>query len=345
MNITLSDLFPNANTGLSQIGFFFGAGSSFAAGYPLTSQLTIDVLKKLTPEETALVEKILGTESVTLNAGKGEPDIELLSDFLNKARASGGYSGIDALLESIRKHIVDVISEVHSPNLEHHIKFFKGLKKLMSHRNESVWIFTTNYDLVFELAASIAKIPIYNGFEGISQRFFDVERIDLIYGKINSNRRFEPFNEPHIKLIKLHGSTSWYKDNGEIMELFSAEQVDNRCMILPRRTKITETLETPYDKLFRYASAVIGKQCKYIVSCGYSYRDEHINDIIFIPKLRSNSIRVFALSKDETPEILKLKENPSFHYMVNDKLYYNGKETAGSYDLWDFKKLAELFNP
>ena len=93
---------------------------------------------------------------------------------------------------------------------------------------------------------------------------------------------------------------------------------------------------TPYDKLFRYASSVIGKQCKFIASCGYSYRDEHINDILFTPKLRNNSLRVFALSKDETPEILKLKTHNSFHYM--------GKDISGSYDLWDFKKFVELFN-
>jgi hypothetical protein len=66
MDITLSDLFPNSNTGLSQIGFFFGAGSSFAAGYPLTYQLTIDVLKKLSTTEIELIEKILKTEGVRL---------------------------------------------------------------------------------------------------------------------------------------------------------------------------------------------------------------------------------------------------------------------------------------
>ncbi|WP_396175811.1 SIR2 family protein [Flavobacterium sp.] len=344
MDITLSDLFPNSTTGLSQIGFFFGAGSSFAAGYPLTYQLTIDVLKKLSPTEIELIEKILKTEGVTLNVAKGEPDIELLSDILNRAKASGGYVGIDLLMESIRKHIVDVINEVASPNLEYHLKFLKGLKKLMQHRNESVWIFTTNYDLVFELAASIAKIPIYNGFEGIVQRFFDVERIELTYGKINSNRRFEPFNEPHIKLIKLHGSISWFKDGDDVIESFNQDKRDDRCMILPKRTKVTETLESPYDKLFRYASSVIGKQCKYIVSCGYSYRDEHINDILFFPKLRNNSLRVFALAKDETPEILKLKDHASFHYLVNDILHYLGKDYSGSYDLWDFKKFVELFN-
>ena len=344
MVVTLSDLFPNSITGLSQIGFFFGAGSSLAAGYPLTFQLTIDVLKKLSTTELELIDKILKAEGVTLNISKGEPDIELLSDILNRAKASGGYIDIDLLMESIRKHIVDVINEVASPKLDYHLIFLKRLKKLMQHRNESVWIFTTNYDLVFELAASIAKIPIYNGFEGIAQRFFDIERIDLTYGKINSNRRFEPFNEPHIKLIKLHGSISWFKDGDDVIESFNQDKKDDRCMILPRRTKITETLESPYDKLFRYASSVIGKQCKFIVSCGYSYRDEHINDILFFPKLRNNSLRVFALAKDETPEILKLKDHASFHYMVNDKLHYLGNDVGGSYDLWDFKNFIELFN-
>lgn len=67
MDIVLSDLFPNSNTGLSQIGFFFGAGSSFAAGYPLTSQLTIDVLKKLSTSEIELIEKILKTENAIVS--------------------------------------------------------------------------------------------------------------------------------------------------------------------------------------------------------------------------------------------------------------------------------------
>ncbi len=344
MDITLSDLLPNANTGLSKIGFFFGSGTSFAAGYPLTSQLTIDVLKKLTPTEKELIERILKAEGIILNISKGEPDIELLSDKLNQAKATGGYAGIDLLMYSIRKQIVDVISEVKNPNLEWHISFLKGLKKHMQHRNESVWIFTTNYDLLFELAASIVKIPISNGFEGIAQRFFDIERIELTHGKIKSNRTFEQFNEPHIKLIKLHGSTSWFKEGDNIIESFFTGKTDDRCMILPKRTKVVETLESPYDKLFRYASSVIGKQCKFIVSCGYSYRDEHINDILFNSKLRENSIRVFALSKDETPEILKLKDHTSFHYMVNNKLHYNGKDIDGVFDLWDFKKLVELFN-
>lgn len=344
MDITLSDLFPNSNTGLSQIGFFFGAGSSFAAGYPLTYQLTIDVLKKLTSGEIELVENILKTEGIILDISKGEPDIELLSDKLNQAKASGGFAGVDLLIDSIRKHIVDVIDKVASPNLEWHISFLKGLKKHLQHRNESVWIFTTNYDLLFELAASIVKIPIFNGFEGIARRFFDIERVELTYGKIKPNRMFEQFNEPHIKLIKLHGSTSWFKDRDDIIESFSAEKTATRCMILPKRTKVIETLESPYDKLFRYASSVIGNQCKFIVSCGYSFRDEHINDILFSSKLRENSIRVFALSKDETPEILKLKDHPSFHYMVSNRLHYMGKDTDGTFDLWDFKKFVEIFN-
>lgn len=343
MTLTLNDLFPNANTGLNQIGFLFGAGTSYAAGYPLTTELTTSVLKKLLPDEIKLINKILIQDSLILDIDNGIPDIEVLSDVLNGAKASGGYLGIESLIESIRKHIVDVINQVATPNLEYHIKFLKGIKNLMSHRNESIWIFTTNYDLIFELAAAEAKIPIYNGFEGIAERFFDIERLETVYGKINSNRAFEPIKEPCIKLIKLHGSTSWFQHGEEVFESFSKVRSEKRCMVLPRRTKIMETLEPPYDKLFRYSSSVIGKQCKFLVTCGYSYRDEHINDILLTSKLRSNSLRIFALSKDETPEMLRLKTYSSFNYLVENKIHLNNKDIDGNFDIWDFKKFVDMF--
>ncbi len=330
--------------GLSQIGFFFGAGSSFAAGYPLTSKLTTHVLKKLSSPEIELIEKILKKKGQILDVEKGEPDIEILSDFINRASTTGGYKDIDSLTDSIRKYIVDVINEVAAPNLEYHIKFLKGLKSRLQNRNEPIWIFTTNYDLCFEMAAAKAHIPVHNGFEGIANRYFDIERLDLKYGKVDYHtRKFEPFKEPHIILVKLHGSISWFKDDVNTFESFLSENAPNRCMILPRRTKVIETLEAPYDKLFRYASSIIGNQCKFIVSCGYSYRDEHINDILFVPKLNNRSLRLFALSKDETPEMSNLKEHPSFHYLVNDKVYYNKNEQSASFNLWDFKKFADLF--
>lgn len=190
----------------------------------------------------------------------------------------------------------------------------------------------------------MAKIPIYNGFEGIAHRFFDVDRINFSYGNITADRQFKPFNEPHIKLIKLHGSVSWSKIGNDVAESFLEKTKTGRCMILPRRTKLTEILEAPYDKLFRYAASVIGKQCKYIVSCGYSYRDEHINEMLFNPKLRENSLRVFALAKDETSEIIKLGQYKSFHYMVSNKMHYNGNDTGGTFNLWDFKEFVKLFN-
>ena len=47
MALKIEDVFPNANTGLSSIGFFFGAGTSKEAGYPLTEDLTKEVLEGL----------------------------------------------------------------------------------------------------------------------------------------------------------------------------------------------------------------------------------------------------------------------------------------------------------
>lgn len=104
MEIGLSELLPTTNMGLSQIGFFFGAGTSYAANYPLTSELTSSVLKKLTPPEIQWIEKILLTEGLVLNIPKGEPDIEILSDIINKAKITEGYSGIDLLIQVVILH-------------------------------------------------------------------------------------------------------------------------------------------------------------------------------------------------------------------------------------------------
>ncbi len=50
-----------------------------------------------------------------------------------------------------------------------------------------------------------------------------------------------------------------------------------RVMVLPRRRKVMDTMTPPYDTLFTQASKVLGGECKYLVSCGFNFADEHIN--------------------------------------------------------------------
>ena len=90
-------------------------------------------------------------------------------------------------------------------------------------------------------------------------------------------------------------------------------------MILPRRSKVIETLDPPYDQLFRYSSNVIGRKCKYLATLGYSFRDQHINQTLLLPKLKNGSISIFAFLKEETEELQEFKQYPNFNFLINSK--------------------------
>jgi len=345
MPLSLSDLFPNKGIGLSDIGFFFGAGASKEAGYPLTDGLTKNVIKRLDSNEYETLMRLFGKEGISYSVDTGSPDIELISDLIYKYKLSQGSDQIDELERTIRTGIVKELINVKDPNLEYHVRFLKALKKLMSGRAESVWIFTTNYDLLFELSAMRAEIPVFNGFEGILGRYFDIERINLCHGTITSDKKFVDYREPNVKLIKLHGSISWFKNGGNVYELCDHKSPDeSRSMILPRKQKVIDTLEHPYDKLFRYAVQTLGDKCKYILSCGYSFRDQHINEQLIIPKLREGRIKFMALCEYKPENFDTLKQYRSFNYMTKDNYYRDGVEIDEKSDLWKFSNFVKLLS-
>ncbi|KKM80725.1 hypothetical protein LCGC14_1336990 [marine sediment metagenome] len=298
----------------------------------------------MSEEEKEKITEILSRENIEYKFDNGKPDIELITDLILKYRLSDNQNQYKNLEDSIRKNILNIINSTDNPNLELHIKFLKSLKKLVGINPETLFIFTTNYDLLFELAAKDSRIPLFNGFRGILYRYFDINSLKLKYGTIENNRIFNPTRELSINLLKLHGSISWNKNGENISEIANYKSImaDNCSIILPRKQKIRDTLVYPYDNLFRYSSQVIGSsKCKYLISCGYSFRDEHINDLFIIPKLQEGKIRFFALFKDEPDNIDRFKDYSNFNYLTKDKLYLNGNESNNTTDIWKFSKFVD----
>ncbi|KKL16448.1 hypothetical protein LCGC14_2495480, partial [marine sediment metagenome] len=65
----------------SSIGFLFGAGSSYEVGYPLSRDLTIETISRLSDEEKSKIIEILSNENIEYQFNNGIPDIELITDF------------------------------------------------------------------------------------------------------------------------------------------------------------------------------------------------------------------------------------------------------------------------
>lgn len=344
MTIDLSVILPNVSQTLDGTGFLFGAGTSREAGYPMMQQLTREVMNALKPGERAALDEVLKLAGETYVDAKATPDIEQLSDLVIAHWTNSGDPRFSTLEARLRELILECLLAVTNPNIDNHCRFFEALKKRAFGLPCAVWIFTTNYDLLFETAAARVGVTVENGFCGTTERYFQPSQFKIIAGAV-AGGRFTPSNNLTVKLVKLHGSISWTEESSIFYERHPSAMLatSRRVMVLPRRKKVMDTMTPPYDILFNQASKVLGGECKYLVSCGFSYADEHINQQLLLPVMQANRCRLFALSQEEPAGIAAFKTLPNFQAGFDSHLYTNGKIVTASTDAWQFSKFVNLF--
>ena len=152
-------------------------------------------------------------------------------------------------------------------------------------------IFTTNYDLYSERAMDELGITYTNGFSGFIERYFNpsifnyalAEQMDISSFKWN-------VIDSYIYLFKIHGSVNWIEveDSNKLFRIkelqdssydFLSEQ--KNLMIYPSPIKQNASLGTPYSDLFREFQKRIAQNQSVLVTMGYSFADEHINNLIY----------------------------------------------------------------
>jgi len=168
-------------------------------------------------------------------------------------------------------------------------------------------LFTTNYDLAFEYAFDNLGVKYLDGFSGFNKRTFKPECFDydIFYPGSTTQGKVHRI-EKVLKYYKLHGSLTWISEKPEPQNIYGIKEypidyirskkdtddsIFGGLMIYPSATKKTYTLEYPYSELFRqFANAIVQPQ-SVLITYGYSFSDEHINDIIY----QSLSIPSFTL--------------------------------------------------
>lgn len=343
--IELLTVLPNIASGLANTGFLFGAGTSVEAGYPMMARLTQMVIGALKSTEKANLDEALAATGAICDPLTGEPNIEVIADLVMAHAVNSGDVRFKALEEQLRDLVTEIILDVAHPKLDHHVRFLELLKQRTFGNACCVYVFTTNYDILFELAGAIAGVVIETGFVGSVERFFDHQRFTTACGALRATRQFTEHPVLTIRLIKLHGSVSWFARDGRVFERHpgSIASTEKRVMVLPRRGKVMDTLLHPHDALFRAASQALGNDCKYVTSCGFSFGDEHINANLLVPAVTGGKIKLFALSAVETAGMANLKTAPAFGAGFDAAGVARGVPHAVGTDLWKFSKFVELF--
>lgn len=180
-----------------------------------------------------------------------------------------------------------------------HEKFLKSLMQRPLNLQRAN-IFTSNYDLAFEYSFDNLGIKYIDGFSGFHHRYFKPETFnyDIFYpGSITAGKvqRIEKV----VRYFKMHGSISWVGDNVrtpynvygieempiELIKRKAEDEEDDfgygNLMIYPTAVKKSYTLDLPYSELFRHFAFCISQPQSVLFTVGYSFCDEHFNDIIY----------------------------------------------------------------
>lgn len=232
-------------------------------------------------------------------------------------------------------------------------------------------IFTTNYDLYSERAMDDLGIHYVNGFTGGIQKFFNpaifnyalAEKMDLSQSKWSVIDNF-------FYLYKLHGSVNWIENNTD-NKLFKVKEIqdptieklenEETIMIHPTPLKYNVSLGSPYSDLFREFQRKLMSNNNILVTIGYSFSDEHINNLIF-QAFTIPSFRLIVIGEPKSgSEIEKLKnlndsriwiiggednEGNKIHYFENFVKYAMPDLTAEDLDKkmeQTLRNLKELF--
>jgi hypothetical protein len=300
-----------------RIAFLFGAGTSLAKKN--TNSKFVPAIGVMTKQ----IEAELSGDSVYENAIKEIREettneiytIEtLLSNIEQKCRfiGKGNLNGLNkSQFEELKTKIKEKIREkvsIHNDidmNDIIHVDFAEWIGR--ADRKQGIEIFTTNYDYLFEIGLEDKNISYYDGFTGSYHPFFDSTSIEDLH-----------FLSKQTKLWKIHGSLGWHyhEQSGKVIRKDSDK---SDILIYPSILKYDESRKQPYMALGDRLSNFLKESDTILITCGYSFGDEHINERI----------------------ITALKANPLTHVYV---LYYdimhddNGKK----YALTEIAPLAKL---
>lgn len=186
------------------------------------------------------------------------------------------------------------------------------LRKVTARKINSsrVQLFTTNYDTLWEQAASRAGYIIIDGFSfshprKFSGRYFDIDIVNREKTRIKNEDSFIP---NVIHLYKLHGSIDW-KLSGE--DIVQTEKDGDSLMIYPASDKYESSYKQPFFEMMSRFQQSLRRDNVLLLVMGFGFQDMHIQNVI----------------------VEAVKQNPSLHLVILD---YNDQK---SIDIERYKKL------
>jgi hypothetical protein len=326
-----------------RIGFLFGAGSSLARKnhssltVPAIGKMTSEIIQELCDKEAKY--KVV-FEEIEEEIKKDKFNIETILSNLELKYSIIGKSVLNSLskdefevLISELKQLVRKKVSVHNVclcDISSKKEFYQIVSKDIveqlvqtdfanwigqAERKYPIEIFTTNYDFLFELGLEQKEIPYYDGFCGSLRPFFNPESVE----------DFE-FLSKQTKLWKIHGSLGWHFDK-DTEKILRVNPDDDDILIYPSSLKYKDSKKQPYESLLDRLSNFLKKDDTILITCGYSWGDEHINSRLISALKTSTTSHVIGLLYDKLDPITKISKLVNLG-LENSKISLYGSRSA-----------------
>ncbi|MBS0207176.1 MAG: SIR2 family protein [Planctomycetes bacterium] len=294
------------------VGFLLGSGCSSLAKdgkqvgiptmMPMASAFLRNTGKDGDLEFMTQVERDAFAEhlGIDVNASEFSSNLERLLEVLHciqfilkrstRKEFADVSTNVNNVVTKITRYIVNSCSAGEFSNGDESvINLYQAFYRKLVYRDRALprpWVFTTNYDLFNETAMDRLGTPYSNGFSGTVERRFNpatfryslAEQLDV------SNRKWTSVDS-YVYLCKLHGSINWIEEGKSLFPIREVQRpIDeqkDRVMIFPTPAKQNASIGYPYSDLFREFQGRIVRDQSVLFVLGYSFADEHINNIIF----------------------------------------------------------------
>lgn len=338
------------------IGFFFGAGTSCALGIPNVAELTNRIEALLIGDFKTNFDLI--KSDLIPAVQPRNVNIEDILNHIRRIRELTGesvkeYQGVSG--EAAKKLDKEICTKIYNIILEKENvavldntkKFFAWLSIL--NRDFSKEVFTTNYDLIIEKSLESSHIPYFDGFVGSYEPFFWQESIDKLVTK-------DDLTQNWIRLWKIHGSLSWFwkedtkSKSQKIVRIGKIEKIEDEkdeLVIYPSKEKYDSSRKQPFIAYFdRLKNYLLNGELLFIFA-GYSFSDQHINEIIFNCLRQNNRLSVLVFFYTDT-EVESLHKITSSYMNLNvfgpKKAIINGNLGEWEFSKAEFKTSTEKFD-
>lgn len=171
--------------------------------------------------------------------------------------------------------------------LEGHKTFLHRLSRRRV-RDPRLKVFTTNYDLCFERAASALGGVVIDGFSFTPPRHYDPRYFD--YDIIRRPRAGDDqgnYLEGVFLLYKLHGSVNWARSADGLVQETPTPLPDEACLIYPARGKFQQSFLQPHLESLSQYLAALREPNTCVIAIGVGFNDDHLSEPL-LAAVRSN---------------------------------------------------------